>query len=76
MAAPSAHGLVTDLYQLTMLQAYLEHGMHAPATFELLFRGARRPTNNEIAANPRARSARMRAAVRTYAPGSRLEVSA
>ena len=48
----------------------------APATFELLFRGVRRPTNNEIAANPRARSARMRAAVRTYAPGSRLEVSA
>ncbi len=38
MTAPSAQGLVTDLYQLTMLQAYLEHGMHAPATFELFTR--------------------------------------
>ncbi len=38
MAAPSAQGLVTDLYQLTMLQAYLEHGMQAPATFELFTR--------------------------------------
>lgn len=38
MAAPAAHGLTTDLYQLTMLQAYLEHGMHAPATFELFTR--------------------------------------
>ena len=46
MAAPSAHGLVTDLYQLTMLQAYLEHGMHAPATFELFTR--RLPPNRNF----------------------------
>ena len=38
MVAPSAQGLVTDLYQLTMLQAYLEYGMRAPATFELFTR--------------------------------------
>ncbi len=36
--ASAAQGLVTDLYQLTMLQAYLEHGMRAPATFELFTR--------------------------------------
>jgi len=46
MAAPAAQGLVTDLYQLTMLQAYLEHGMHAPATFELFTR--RRPPNRNF----------------------------
>ena len=46
MAAPSAQGLVTDLYQLTMLQAYLEHGMHAPATFELFTR--RLPPNRNF----------------------------
>ncbi|MCY3912992.1 MAG: nicotinate phosphoribosyltransferase [Chloroflexi bacterium] len=46
MAAPAAQGLVTDLYQLTMLQAYLEHGMHAPATFELFTR--RLPPNRNF----------------------------
>lgn len=46
MAAPSAQGLVTDLYQLTMLQAYLEHGMRAPATFELFTR--RLPPNRNF----------------------------
>ena len=40
----------------------------APATFELLFRGARRAAAAETAANPRARSARLRAARRTRAP--------
>ena len=30
--------LFTDLYQLTMLQAYAEHGLTAPATFELFAR--------------------------------------
>ena len=46
MAAPAAQGLVTDLYQLTMLQAYLEHDMHAPATFELFTR--RLPPNRNF----------------------------
>ncbi|RMD61858.1 MAG: nicotinate phosphoribosyltransferase, partial [Alphaproteobacteria bacterium] len=30
--------LLTDLYQLTMMQAYVERGMSAPATFELFVR--------------------------------------
>ena len=37
-------------------------------TFELLFRGAQKPTAEEVSANPRARSARLRAAQRTSAP--------
>lgn len=40
----------------------------AAATFKTLFRRAKTPTPKEIAANPRARSARLRAAVRTAAP--------
>ena len=39
----------------------------APA-FTLLFRGAKRPSSSEIDRNPRARSARLRAARRTDAP--------
>ena len=46
VAAPVSQGLVTDLYQLTMLQAYLEHGMHGPATFELFVR--RLPPNRNF----------------------------
>ncbi|MDP2621935.1 MAG: 16S rRNA (cytosine(1402)-N(4))-methyltransferase RsmH [Hyphomicrobiales bacterium] len=38
------------------------------ATFKALFRGAKTPTPEEITANPRARSARLRAASRTAAP--------
>ncbi len=40
-------------------------------SFELIFNGARGPTAAEAAANPRARSAKLRAAVRTAAPAWR-----
>jgi 16S rRNA (cytosine1402-N4)-methyltransferase len=41
------------------------------ATFALLFRGTRRPDEAECRANPRARSAQLRAAERTAAPAWR-----
>jgi nicotinate phosphoribosyltransferase len=38
MRAPSASPLLTDLYQLTMLQAYWQHQMQGEAVFELFVR--------------------------------------
>ena len=40
----------------------------AAPSFQLLFNGAQGPTEAELKANPRARSAKLRAAVRTDAP--------
>jgi nicotinate phosphoribosyltransferase len=35
---PAASSLLTDLYQLNMLQAYLDHGLTCTAVFEFFFR--------------------------------------
>ena len=43
-------------------------GADEPPTFELFDRGGRKPSDTEIHENPRARSARLRAAERTEAP--------
>lgn len=37
--------LLTDLYELTMLQAYVDEGMHEPAVFELFVRALPAPRN-------------------------------
>ncbi|HSM19701.1 MAG TPA: 16S rRNA (cytosine(1402)-N(4))-methyltransferase RsmH [Hyphomicrobiales bacterium] len=46
------------------------------ATFKALFRGAKTPSADEVAVNPRARSARLRATVRTDAPARPAELDA
>ena len=43
-------GLLTDLYQLTMLQAYLEHGVTGTAVFEFFIRDLPEGRNFLIAA--------------------------
>jgi nicotinate phosphoribosyltransferase len=47
---PAATPLLTDLYQLTMLQAYFEQGMTEPAVFELFVRKLPRERNFLVAA--------------------------
>ncbi|MDE2060058.1 MAG: nicotinate phosphoribosyltransferase [candidate division NC10 bacterium] len=46
---PPSSLLLTDLYQLTMLQGYVEHGMEAQATFEFFVRKLP-PTRNFLLA--------------------------
>lgn len=48
----------------------------APPTFRLAVRGAIEPSEGEVERNPRARSARLRAAIRTDAPPRALDFSA
>jgi nicotinate phosphoribosyltransferase len=47
---PGASPLLTDLYELTMLQTYYEHGMTDTAVFELFFRRPPRGTRNFLIA--------------------------
>lgn len=48
----------------------------APATFRLPRRGATKPTGREVKDNPRARSARLRLAIRTHVPAPEEGVAA
>jgi 16S rRNA (cytosine1402-N4)-methyltransferase len=61
IALASGHGETVSRHQP-------EKATTAAPTFEALFRSAKSPSPEEIAANPRARSARLRAAIRTAAP--------
>ena len=49
------------------VSAGLREAAAAPS-FQLLFNGAQGPSDAELQANPRSRSAKLRAAVRTAAP--------
>ncbi len=46
----STSGLLTDLYQFTMVQGYLEYDLHEPAVFELFVRKLPKQRNFLIAA--------------------------
>ena len=50
MVEPAAPFLLTDLYELTMLQAYFDRGMNACATFEFFSRKLPRERNFLLAA--------------------------
>lgn len=54
---------------------HLPEGEVPPATFELIGRGARDPGEAEVDVNPRARSAKLRAGLRTVAPARDLDLS-
>ena len=47
---PGSSALLTDLYELTMLQAYYEHGMVETSAFELFFRRPARGARNFLVA--------------------------
>ena len=86
LAVVSFHSLEDRLVKRFLLMRSGEAprpSRHAPASaatmrpsFRLLSRSAVRPTTAEIAANPRARSARLRAAERTEAPPMTLDEAA
>jgi len=40
---PQNMGLMTDLYELVMIDSYLRQGLNEPATFDLFIRGSRQP---------------------------------
>jgi nicotinate phosphoribosyltransferase len=46
---PQNMGLMTDLYELVMIDSYLRHGMNEPATFDLFIRGL--PANRSFLVN-------------------------
>jgi 16S rRNA (cytosine1402-N4)-methyltransferase len=65
-----------DRAELTRGSRHMPHAASAPPTFRLAFRGAIEPTAEEVEKNPRARSARLRAGIRTSAPARALDLDA